>query len=270
MKNKYKTITGYKEAIKEDKSGDLHAQHMKYVHWMISKLTEEFQRIGSRAELYSDSHLSWPKPWILLRMEIVQLIWDLPEDVFRDRADYFQEFSELQEGDSLAVGPGKKQLVKLKRPLLYKRKKRIIQQAVKQREEAGGDEDDIIEQATMNLQMNNLVEALEEKMGTGGSTAASSSSAVEEAKPKAKAKTKAATSGTPQKQTDGHDGDLEGLMLDDAEGFGLAGGFGFEERKGGSEDKGKEDTPRKAAAAKSKCKAKAKDKAQSSQGGAVA
>ena len=117
-KNKFKTLTAYKDAIKEDKSGDLHSQHMKYMHWMIEKLVQEFERVGSRAELYHDAHLSWPKPWVLFRMEIVQVIWDLPEEIFRDRADYFHEFSELQEGDSLCVGPDKKQLVKLKRPLL--------------------------------------------------------------------------------------------------------------------------------------------------------
>ena len=92
-------------------------------------------------------------------MEIVQLVWDMPEDLFKDEKDDFQEFGELQEGDSLCQGPGGQKLVKLKRERLYKRKKRIIQQAMKQREEAGGD--DIITQGTMGLQMQNLVDALE-------------------------------------------------------------------------------------------------------------
>ena len=66
--------------------------------------------------------------------------------------------------------------MKLKREQLYLRKKRIIQQAVKQREEAGGEEDDIITQGTMGLQMKGLVDELEGKMGmSSGSTAASSS-----------------------------------------------------------------------------------------------
>ena len=47
--------------------------------------------------------------------------------------------------------------MKLKRERLYRRKKIIIQQAMKQREEAGGD--DIITQGTMGLQMQNLVDS---------------------------------------------------------------------------------------------------------------
>ena len=105
-KTKYKTLTQYKQAIKDDGSGELHDKHMKYMHWMIQQLTQEFERTGSRGNLYGDYKLSWPQPWTLLRMEIVQVIWDLPEEVFREEAEYFKEFSQLQEGDSLCKGPG--------------------------------------------------------------------------------------------------------------------------------------------------------------------
>ena len=127
-KTKYKTLTQYKQAIKDDGSGELHDKHMKYMHWMIQQLSQEFENIGSRDNLYGDYKLSWPQPWTLLRMEIVQVIWDLPEEVFREEAAYFKEFSQLQEGDSLCKGPGGKQIVRLKRERLYRRKKnRIIQ-----------------------------------------------------------------------------------------------------------------------------------------------
>ena len=94
-----------------------------------------------------------------------------------------------QEGDSLCQGPNGQKLVKLKRDRLYRMRKRVIQQAVKQH--VGGDEDDIIPQGTMGLQMQNLMEDLEHGVGMGSNSTAASSSAVEDAKPKAKAKAKA-------------------------------------------------------------------------------
>ena len=84
MKHAYKTITAYKDALRNDGTGELIDKHNKYMHWMIARLAEEFERIGSRQNLYLDIRLTWPKPWILSRMEITQLIWDMPEDVFRD------------------------------------------------------------------------------------------------------------------------------------------------------------------------------------------
>ena len=113
-----------------------------------------------------------------------------------------------QEGDSLCQGPKGQKLVKLKRDRLYRMRKRVIQQAVKQRVEVGGgDEDDIIPQGTMGLQMQNLMEDLEHGVGMGSNSTAASSSAVEDAKPKAKAKANAkavAASGEQKEEENSH------------------------------------------------------------------
>ena len=266
-KNKFKTLTGYKDAIKEDNSGNLHEAHLRYMHWMIAKLTEQFETLGSRATLYKDRNLSWPKPWTLYRMEIVQLIWELPEENFKDEDEYFKEFSVMQQGDSLCRGPGGKRLVKLKREKLYRRKKRIIQQAVKQREEAGGEEDDIITQGTMGLQMKGLVDELEGKMGmSSGSTAASSSAVVEETKPKAKAKAKTEKR-VEQKQTAEDDSGFHDLDVDDMDADVIG---GFEEASPKKEDTRKDETPSKGTRAKVKAGAKRAQGLQSSPQGAAA
>ena len=84
MKHAYKTITAYKDALRNDGTSELIDKHSTFMHWMIARLAEEFERVGSRQNLYLDIRLTWPKPWILSRMEITQLIWDMPEEVFRD------------------------------------------------------------------------------------------------------------------------------------------------------------------------------------------
>ena len=81
-----------------------------------------------------------------------------------------------QEGDSLCQGPKGQKLVKLKRGQLYRMRKRVIQQAVKQ---------------TSSIRRQNLMEDLEHGVGMGSNSTAASSSAVEDAKPKAKAKANA-------------------------------------------------------------------------------
>ena len=81
-----------------------------------------------------------------------------------------------QEGDSLCQGPNGQKLVKLKRDRLYRMRKRVIQQAVKQ---------------TSSIRRQNLMEDLEHGVGMGSNSTAASSSAVEDAKPKAKAKANA-------------------------------------------------------------------------------
>ena len=81
-----------------------------------------------------------------------------------------------QEGDSLCQGPKGQKLVKLKRGRLYRMRKRVIQQAVKQ---------------TSSIRRQNLMEDLEHGVGMGSNSTAASSSAVEDAKPKAKAKANA-------------------------------------------------------------------------------
>ena len=105
--------------------------------------------------------------------------------------------------------------MKLNVPRLYRKKKRVIQQATKSREEAG-DDDDIITQATMGLQMNNLVSDMEHGMMTLNPKAASSfGSSVATAKAKGKAKPKAkATERSAEPQTA-----EEELELADAGGF---------------------------------------------------
>ena len=117
--------------------------------------------------------------------------------------------------------------MKLKRERLYGRKKRIIQQAMKQREEAGGD--DIITQGTMGLQMQNLVDALEHGV-MGSSSAAASSTASSSAVPKAEPKAKAKAEPSGEQQTAD-----EELELFDAGGFAFGGAGRFEDVTGDTE-----------------------------------
>ena len=97
-----------------------------------------------------------------------------------------------QEGDSLCQGPKGQKLVKLKRGRLYRMRKRVIQQAVKQ---------------TSSIRRQNLMEDLEHGVGMGSNSTAASSSAVEDAKPKAKAKAnaKAVAASGEQKEEENSD-----------------------------------------------------------------
>ena len=90
----------------------------------------------------------------------MQFIWELPEQTYQDEADYMRKYSTLQPGDKLVKGRGGLNLVLLKTDILYKKKKVVIQQAVKERVEEDGE--DAITQDTMGMQMNRLVDELED------------------------------------------------------------------------------------------------------------
>ena len=110
----------------------------------------------------------------LKRMTIIQYVWKMPAEVFQDHTEYMaKNNNELQAGDTLAFGPNKIKLVKLKREKMYKRQKIIIQQAVK--EAVREDGDDAITQKTMGMQLQTLAGEIEDEV-VGGSASSGSGS----------------------------------------------------------------------------------------------
>ena len=96
-------------------------------------------------------------------MTIIQYVWKMPAEVFQDHTEYMaKNNNELQAGDTLAFGPNKIKLVKLKREKMYKRQKIIIQQAVK--EAVREDGDDAITQKTMGMQLQTLAGEIEDEV----------------------------------------------------------------------------------------------------------
>ena len=110
--------------------------------------------------------LEWPSSFRLRHLEIVQIIWKLPEDIYQDHDEHTSKHNgQLQDGDSVTSGPGGKQFVKLKSEAIYKKQKQILQQAQLERViKDGGDE---ATQATLGLQMGSLATDMEQGVGLG-------------------------------------------------------------------------------------------------------
>ena len=149
-------------------------RHSKFLAWFVMKLTEQFETLGNREGMMTSVRLKWPEPWSLRQMEIVQMIWKMPEDKFQDHDEYMHKWNNLlQDGDKVAHGPGGKKLVKLRSEAIYVRQKRIIQQA--QLERTVEDGTDAATQGTLGLQMQSLLTDIEQGVGLGASASSSSS-----------------------------------------------------------------------------------------------
>ena len=77
------TLGKYKEEVGKDP--DKFAVHEKYMFWIIMKVTEQFELTGDRELMV---RLTWPEPWKLLTLEILQVKWIMPEEVFQDFEEY--------------------------------------------------------------------------------------------------------------------------------------------------------------------------------------
>ena len=132
------SLANYKKDTGRDP--EAHSLHEKYMHWIIMKVTDQIAQGVDRETL---AKVSWPSPWQLLQIQIIQVRWVMPKEVFQDYNEYVAlKGDPLRNGlgDSTTQGPGGTRLVRLKREKLYKREVSVIQQAVKMRnQDVGGD-----------------------------------------------------------------------------------------------------------------------------------
>ena len=161
----------HKDVGANEQSND---RHSKFLAWFIMKLTEQFGSFGDREAMMTSVRLKWPEPWRLRQLEIVQIVWKMPEDKYQDEAEYMKKWNnQLQDGDRFATGPGGKKLVKLLSEAIYTRQKRMIQQA--QLERMIEDGADAATHGILGLQMQSLLTDMEQGVGLGASASSSAS-----------------------------------------------------------------------------------------------
>ena len=117
-----------------NEDSELHDLHFRYYHWLIQEFTEWIQQGKDREEFV---RFNWPSPERLETLEIYEIVWKAPKEMFLEVALYKEKHGDPNEnarGDVVTKGPDGQMMVKLKQTHdLWSREKRFVNQQVKRR-----------------------------------------------------------------------------------------------------------------------------------------
>ena len=122
------TLAKWKEQVGCNRA--LNDEVQKYTLWLVAQLLE---LKDSGLNLDSKFELQYPDVTTLQRIELYEVIWTMPEDVYVELSEYPHGDPRTNErGDVYTVGPAGVELVKIQSERRWKRTRRIVQQAKKQ------------------------------------------------------------------------------------------------------------------------------------------
>ena len=161
---KYKSFADWKKAKRLDQA--LYDESSKFTLWLIEKIIAWIEEHGSRDEL---PNATWPSPAVLMHLDIYEVSWVMPDEEHEEFDDYFKVHGDpALKGDKVVYGPNGVKLVLLSRPRRWIKRRKIIQQAVKQQVMYAEGDDPF--SAEMQGRQFDIM-----KQGIGGGEAASSS-----------------------------------------------------------------------------------------------
>ena len=91
----------------------LHEEFDSYFHWLVQTLSQKYELTGDRDALHVGS---WPSPAQLKTMDIYQIRWIKPEELFEPYNEYIKTRGDPQTnglGHTVQPGPGGMQMVKV-------------------------------------------------------------------------------------------------------------------------------------------------------------
>ena len=119
----------------------MHAEYEKFLHWLVERVLSWIEKHGSGEKM---PQLTWPSAETLKKLTIWEVSWELPEEKYELYETYVARKGDpALNGDCVRHGPNNVLLVLLSSqgPMIWTKRKKLIQQAVQGRTVDNGNDE---------------------------------------------------------------------------------------------------------------------------------